>query len=361
MKDLEPYLFIGDGEQRMVWEKKPELRKMHSAGPGSPRTMKSEVLGEDALLQKLKDSRRRFQRRMQQLMEKYNQPFEDAPVVQMSTLTYETPQGLRIWGGRLLKERSTGQMQGSPEETSSRKDQPVQVTAGGLEHPWSCTQVEDSKSSDVDTTLYQEDVIAGNLTPAVPWSPLKNELRKKYLTQVDALLQDEGRSGVRCLPERSLTEADRGLETSFALISVRRFRRGKGLACDPGPFAGLARQACPPEGDASPLCPADLAVVPTSDSPPSHGTGASSFSSSQCFEADDICNATLSDLYAGMLHSMSRLLGARPSCVITTKTPTAQQPSRHGAQGGDRLGQLQWEWFGNPTFTCSGDNQRLSC
>ena len=23
----------------------------------------------------------------------YNQPFEDAPVVQMSTLTYETPQG----------------------------------------------------------------------------------------------------------------------------------------------------------------------------------------------------------------------------------------------------------------------------
>ncbi|EPY76267.1 hypothetical protein CB1_001451027 [Camelus ferus] len=107
---------------------------------------------------------------------------------------------------------------------------------------------------------------------------------------------------------------------TYETPQVRRFRRGEGLACDPGPFAGLARQACPPEGDASPLCPADLAVVPTSDSPPSHGTGASSFSSSQCFEADDICNATLSDLYAGMLHSMSRLLGARPSCVITTKT-----------------------------------------
>ncbi|KAJ8781620.1 hypothetical protein J1605_010878 [Eschrichtius robustus] len=55
--------------------------------------MEGEVLGEEALLRKLRDSRRRFQRRMQQLIEKYNQPFEDAPVVQMSTLTYETPQG----------------------------------------------------------------------------------------------------------------------------------------------------------------------------------------------------------------------------------------------------------------------------
>jgi hypothetical protein len=26
--------------------------------------------------------------------------------------------------------------------------------------------------------------------PAVPWSPLKDELRRKYLTQVDLLLQD---------------------------------------------------------------------------------------------------------------------------------------------------------------------------
>ncbi|XP_010997333.3 Holliday junction recognition protein [Camelus dromedarius] len=279
--------------------------------------MKSEVLGEDALLQKLKDSRRRFQRRMQQLMEKYNQPFEDAPVVQMSTLTYETPQGLRIWGGRLLKERSTGQMQGSPEETSSRKDQPVQVTAGGLEHPWSCTQVEDSKSSDVDTTLYQEDVIAGNLTPAVPWSPLKNELRKKYLTQVDALLQDEGRSGCAGSGEGKDSPVTLGPSLASPARPARRRCGDISEKSSAGPFQPISS---PREGDASPLCPADLAVVPTSDSPPSHGTGASSFSSSQCFEADDICNATLSDLYAGMLHSMSRLLGARPSCVITTKT-----------------------------------------
>uniref|UniRef100_A0A4W2DTT8 Uncharacterized protein n=1 Tax=Bos indicus x Bos taurus TaxID=30522 RepID=A0A4W2DTT8_BOBOX len=62
--------------------------------------MEGEVLSEDELLMKLRDSRCRFQRRMQQLIEKYNQPFEDGPVIQMSTLTYQTPQGtnqLKSW------------------------------------------------------------------------------------------------------------------------------------------------------------------------------------------------------------------------------------------------------------------------
>uniref|UniRef100_A0A8C5YVM3 Uncharacterized protein n=1 Tax=Marmota marmota marmota TaxID=9994 RepID=A0A8C5YVM3_MARMA len=55
--------------------------------------MEGRGLEEDALLQKLKDSRRRFQRRMRELIEKYDQPFEDDPLVQMATLTYQTPQG----------------------------------------------------------------------------------------------------------------------------------------------------------------------------------------------------------------------------------------------------------------------------
>lgn len=55
-----------------------------SAGPGgqsvflrefgSPRAMEGEVPGEEALLQKLRDSRRRFQRHMQQLLEKVRPP-----------------------------------------------------------------------------------------------------------------------------------------------------------------------------------------------------------------------------------------------------------------------------------------------
>uniref|UniRef100_A0A8D2DMS9 Uncharacterized protein n=1 Tax=Sciurus vulgaris TaxID=55149 RepID=A0A8D2DMS9_SCIVU len=54
--------------------------------------MEGPGLEEDALLQKLRNSRRRFQRRMQQLIEKYNHPFEDDPLVDLATLTYQTPQ-----------------------------------------------------------------------------------------------------------------------------------------------------------------------------------------------------------------------------------------------------------------------------
>ncbi|OWK05421.1 hypothetical protein Celaphus_00002794, partial [Cervus elaphus hippelaphus] len=219
----------------------------------------------------------------------YNQPFEDGPVVQMSTLTYRTPQGLRIWGGRLVKSSSTGHMQVSPVKTDGRTEGPVQVPARDLELSPPDTPADDSKSSDADTTFFQEEVIAGNLMPAVPWSPSKNELRRKYLTQVDILLQDEG--------------------------------------C-------LELPPSPREGDASHSCSAGLAVVPRGDGIPLQGTGG---------EAEDVCNATLSDLYAGMLHSMSRLLGARPSCIISTKTLIGQN------------------WSSRRRHRCKGRMNRTSC
>nr|XP_030722515.1 Holliday junction recognition protein isoform X2 [Globicephala melas] len=249
--------------------------------------MEGEVLGEDALLQKLRDSRRRFQRRMQQLIEKYNQPFEDAPVVQMSTLTYETPQGLRIWGGRLIKERNTGQIQGSPVKTDDRTDGPTRVPAGGHELPLPCTQVEDSVSSDTDTTLFQEDVVAGNLMYAS-----YGEGKDTRTTLVPSLAS----------PSRP----------------ARGYYGGNSEESPGGPFQPTS---LPREGDALHSSSADLALVPRGDGISLQGgTGGSSFSSGPCSEAEDICNATLSDLYAGMLHSMSCLLGARPSCVISTKT-----------------------------------------
>nr|KAF6495199.1 Holliday junction recognition protein [Rousettus aegyptiacus] len=93
--------------------------------------MESAFPGEDSLLQKLRDSHHRFQRHMQQLLEKYNQPFEDAPLVQMSTLTYTTPQGLKVWGGKLVKKRSKGQVQDT--KTVGRGEGPAQATARGPE------------------------------------------------------------------------------------------------------------------------------------------------------------------------------------------------------------------------------------
>uniref|UniRef100_A0A673TUF5 Holliday junction recognition protein n=1 Tax=Suricata suricatta TaxID=37032 RepID=A0A673TUF5_SURSU len=167
--------------------------------------MEGKLLGEDALLRQLRDSRRRFQKHMQQLIEKYNQPFEDAPLVQMSTLTYETPQGLRIWGGGLVKEKNKEQIQVFNVQFSS---------PGG---------------------------VAGE-RPGGPGKPA------------------------------------------------------------PRP------------------CSTDLALVPLSDSVSSQGPGGHSFSGSLSLEPDGLGDVTISDLYAGMLHSMSRLLSARPACVIATKT-----------------------------------------
>lgn len=66
-------------------------------------------------------------------------------------------------------------------------------------------------------------------------------------------------------------------------------------------------------------CPADMTIVTRNDSFSFLGTSSNSISN-QCFEADDICSVTISDLYDGMMHSMSRLLRSQPSCIISTKT-----------------------------------------
>uniref|UniRef100_A0A8C9KGL7 Holliday junction recognition protein n=1 Tax=Panthera tigris altaica TaxID=74533 RepID=A0A8C9KGL7_PANTA len=234
------------------------------------------------------------------LLSRYNQPFEDAPLVQMSTLTYETPQGLRIWGGGLVKEKNKGQIQ-------------VFNVRFYCCHVLPCGNIDvnkgvDSKSGD-DASLCPEDVVAGAFTPAEPWSPLKNELRRKYLTQVDILLQDEG-----CLE----CTGDGGGEDARVTLSPP-------LASPAGPAPGRRGRVSgeSPGGPVKPAsrpCSADLAVVPRSASVSLQGTGGHGFSSSLSFEPDDICDVTISDLYAGMLHSMSLLLSTKPSCILSTKT-----------------------------------------
>ncbi|VTJ60693.1 Hypothetical predicted protein [Marmota monax] len=204
--------------------------------------MEGRGLEEDALLQKLKDSRRRFQRRMRELIEKYDQPFEDDPLVQMATLTYQTPQGLKIWGGKLIAEGSEGLIQyplGKPED---RMEDPGYAAARGDEPVPLCTLVLGAGP-------------CGSVSAESPGDPME------------------------------LTPSPREL--------------------DP---------LCP--------CPADLATASRNDSLSLLGT--SSCVSSQSFEADDICDVTISDLYAGMLHSMSRLLSTKPSSIISTKTFTLQ-------------------------------------
>ncbi|XP_037705551.1 Holliday junction recognition protein isoform X2 [Choloepus didactylus] len=271
--------------------------------------MEAEAREEAVLVAKLRDSRRRFQRRMQQLIEKYNRPFEDAPLVQMATLTYETPQGLRIWGGGWIKEMDTAQIQESLVEPVDRMDGPLQATG------------KDLQSSDVDATLDLEDPVAGAIKPAVPQSPSRSEIRRKYLAQVDVLRGDG--SYLECTENRS--GEDTHLTLSPSLASPAEPALGyPGYVSEKGLSRPVESASSLREPEPSHPCSGDLAVVPRNDSLWSPGTSGSSFLSSQSLEAEDLCDVTVSDLYTGMLHSMSRLLSAKPSCTISTKTSIVQ-------------------------------------
>ncbi|GAB1285216.1 Holliday junction recognition protein [Apodemus speciosus] len=223
---------------------------------------------------------------MQRLIAKYNQPFEDDPLVQMATLTYETPQGLRGPSVKMI-DRLNGQ---APEG--------------------------DSESRGADTSLEAEDRPSCNLTPIVPGNALRTDLRRKYLAQVDILLQDA--------EYFKSAKKEGGKDT--ALISVPSVTSP--VIPAPGCLDGIsAKSIGGPEVSASssrdqgPSCPdpAYMTTVTRNDSFSLLGTSTNSISN-QTFEIDDVCNATISDLYDGMMHSMSRLLCSKPSCIISTKT-----------------------------------------
>lgn len=95
------------------------------------------------------------------------------------------------------------------------------------------------------------------------------------------------------------------------------------VCVSPGDCGSVSEESpggpCEPAASSRP-CSTDMAVVPRNASVTLQASGGDSFSSSQSFAADDIGSVTISDLYAGMLHSMSRLLGAKPASIISTKT-----------------------------------------
>ncbi|XP_028611192.1 Holliday junction recognition protein [Grammomys surdaster] len=263
------------------------------------------------LHQHLKESRSRFQTLMQRLIAKYNQPFEDDPLVQMATLTYQTPYGLRIWGGKLIKKGDEEQMQGpfvkmidrlngqAPEGDSESSS--VNASLEGEEDWPSCSLTKREVSG--DTEQHQ---------PTVPGNTLKTDLRRKYLTQVDILLQD--------------AEYFKNAEKGGGQTTVMTWVPPVTSAVTPAPGCQdsmSAKSFGGPELSASSSrdqdpCPADMTIVTRNDSS-LVGTSSNSISS-QSLEVDGVCNVTISELYDGMMHSMSRLLRSQPACIISTKT-----------------------------------------
>lgn len=89
---------------------------------GPPLAMEGEMPGEEALLQKLRDSRRRFQRHMQQLLEKVKPP---PPAL----LGGARARRGRCW--RLGEERSGGQWGWGGDRVGRSGKEKVELGAGG--------------------------------------------------------------------------------------------------------------------------------------------------------------------------------------------------------------------------------------
>ncbi|XP_055472243.1 Holliday junction recognition protein [Psammomys obesus] len=279
------------------------------------------------LLQKLKESRSRFQTHMQRLIAKYNQPFEDDPLVDLATLTYETPQGLRIWGGKLIKERNKEQTQDpSVKVIGSLNGQAPE----GSECLQPCTQVPgaDSESSNAETSLDLDILLQGaeyfknaekgdrkdkavtwslSLTsPVTPAPGCQDTISEKSFGGPNASASSSGDQGSSYPCPADMTVVPRNDSFLLETISEKSFG-------DPNTSASSSGD----QGSSYP-CPADMTVVPRNDSF-LLGTSSNSLSN-QSFDIDDPYNVTISDLYEGMMHSMSRLLSSKPSCIISTKT-----------------------------------------
>ncbi|XP_051009622.1 Holliday junction recognition protein [Acomys russatus] len=237
--------------------------------------MDSEGLQHRRLLQNLNESRRRFQTYMQRLIAKYNQPFEDDPLVEISTLTYETPQGLKVWGGKLIKESNKEQTQVFSVNT-------MQKTA----YEMKCSLFPASESSSAETSLDLDILLQG----------------AEYFKNVE---KGDGRDTLMTWVP-SLTTPVTPAPGCQDTISKKSF----------GPEVSTSSSR--DQGSSNP-CPADMTFVLRDDSFSLLGTSSNSLSS-QSFDVDDTCSVTISDLYEGMMHSMSRLLSSKPSCIISTKT-----------------------------------------
>ncbi|XP_057617261.1 Holliday junction recognition protein [Chionomys nivalis] len=273
--------------------------------------MDPDVSSPSRLVRLLKERHKGFQTYMQRLIAKYNQPFEDDPLVQMATLTYETPQGLRVWGGKLIKERNKGQTQDPSVKMITRLNRQALEDSESFQL-W--TDILEAESSSAGTRSDQEEQLSyasmvreassdnGQNHLSGPGSPLKNDLRRKYLAKMHILLRDE--------------EYFKNAEKRDGKDALMPWVPSSPVTPEPGCQDSISTESfSSPKESTS----ADTTIIPRNGSFSLLETSSNSLSS-QSPEADDICNVTVSDMYEGMIHSMSRLLSLQPSCIISTKT-----------------------------------------
>uniref|UniRef100_A0A4X2LVC1 Holliday junction recognition protein n=2 Tax=Vombatus ursinus TaxID=29139 RepID=A0A4X2LVC1_VOMUR len=131
------------------------------------------------LLEKLQASNRRFASVMGTLVAKYDRPFEEDKLVHIATLTYETPSGLRVWGGgRIITQEIFQNIQMSLEKEGYSLDNVMQST------------FTDVRSNGVDESLVQRNDDISLKDDSLRNLP-ESDLDKKYMTRVDVILEDD--------------------------------------------------------------------------------------------------------------------------------------------------------------------------
>ncbi|XP_074045774.1 uncharacterized protein LOC141489058 [Macrotis lagotis] len=142
-----------------------------SATPRRRRQPQPQPQRQRRLMVMLRASGRRFASLMSKLVAKYNHPFEDDALVRMDSLTYQTPQGLRKWGGRLVTKRT-------------RILQTIQTS---LEKEYSIDKVTQSTVTDVKGKRNVDNFLKNDSIRSLP----ENDLDKKCMARVDVILEDE--------------------------------------------------------------------------------------------------------------------------------------------------------------------------
>ncbi|XP_043855809.1 Holliday junction recognition protein isoform X2 [Dromiciops gliroides] len=242
------------------------------------------------LRKKLQDSNRRFARIMSTLVAKYNRPFEEDQLVHIATLTYQTPDGLREWGGRIVTQQVFQNIQTSLEKEGYNIDDMMQST------------FTDVKSNRFNVTSLQRDdtSLKNDSLQSLP----ENDLDKKCMTRVDVILEDD----------------------HPRLIMFDSFGKRKDLKPPVNPSVKEGPKALPGCSHyGTPLKPtAPPRVAPVSPNQSllawrSRRNNVSCFLGDTTFEEDDSAqDLTLSDIYAEMLCSLCRCLPSQKLGLVST-------------------------------------------
>ncbi|XP_074090756.1 uncharacterized protein LOC141521768 [Macrotis lagotis] len=244
------------------------------------------------LMEKLQASSRQFTSIMGNLVAKYNHPFEGDTLVHMSTLTYQTPLGLREWGGKLVTKRIL---------------QNIQIS---LEKEYSIDEVTQSTVTDIKGKRNDNILKNDNLQ-----SLAENDLDKKSVVRVDVILEDEH---PRLIEVNSFSKKNH--QSHPMILSSKAF-------LDHSSNGPWKTNGIPDHPTSSLQGPQDIQVSPNQSlvawrAKRNHLSR--SLCVTTCEDEESAQDLKLSDIYAEMLYSLFKCLPSQKSNLVSTNKYTSK-------------------------------------